>query len=513
MPKPAVAFRVDASVSIGAGHVMRCLTLADALRDKGFACYFFCRDLVGHMVSEIAGRGHNVTLLPTPIAERRDTWLGVDCQFDASQCASAISEIMPKWLVVDHYGLDQIWEEELQALGPKIMVIDDLSNRPHMADLLLDQTHARHVRDYFGLVPDTCEILCGAQYALLRPTFAELRKQTLSRRHRATAKTLLLSMGGYDANNATGRIVDFLSTRKDLPFKFVDVVLGSQAPWLDDVRRQIRTLPFHAALHVDTPAMPNLIAQADLCIGAAGTSAWERCALGLPSILVVLADNQVGVAEQLTLSGAALSAGRIDEGFEIRFQSALTNALQPGAKREMSKSAAEVTDGKGIIRLIDAMDALGLEVYPASISDAPDVWHWRFEGCTASFYRHAKIPTFEQHLDWFSSALADENRMLLIISGPDGPIGHVRFDLQPNNEATVGICLAPHARGRSLSSPVLQAALAYARRRGVLHVNAEVHQDNLSSLALFRRVDFIETSIVGAFVQFRLTLPARGEKT
>lgn len=509
MDKASVAIRVDASTRIGSGHVMRCLTLADALRDRNLSCHFLCRDLAGHMSGVIAERGFDVTLLSTPLTEKRDSWLGVDWQFDALQCAPVLEEIAPRWLVVDHYGLDVRWEK-LAGANIVIVAIDDLADRPHAAALLVDPTHGRRDIEYSSLVSGDCELLIGARHAILRNAFCSLREAAIQSRTSERRERLLITMGGYDADNATGRVLEFVTGWRDLPFSSVDVVLGGQAPWLQAVRSQIASLPVPSQLHVDTSDMPQLMLAADLCIGAAGTSAWERCVIGLPTVLVVLAENQSRVARSLAEAGAAILVGGLGTDFMDRLAAGLADALKPGRLRLMAQSASAVTDGNGTIRVVNSILASQLGARPATMDDAIDIWHWRFDGNAAQYYRQTRVPTLEQHMAWFEQALADPQRLMIVVDDEGQPIGHVRFDLSQDSEAEVSICLAPGARGKRLAYPVLRAALSLARRRGIRRVTAAVHRENLSSLALFRHCDFILMSETGMFKTFALELLPNG---
>jgi UDP-2,4-diacetamido-2,4,6-trideoxy-beta-L-altropyranose hydrolase len=484
---------------------MRCLTLADALRDRDLACHFLCRDFVGHMGKVIAERGYDVMLLPTPRTEKRDTWLGVDWQFDALQCAALLEEIEPRWLVVDHYGLDARWEE-LAGSNLIVVAIDDLADRPHAAALLIDSTYGRRNIAYHSLLSGNCEQLLGARHAILRNAFCCLREAAIQRRTSERRERLLITMGGYDADNATGLVLDFVSGWRDLPFSSVDVVLGGQAPWLHAVRSQMASLSIPGKLYVDTPDMPQLMLSADLCIGAAGTSALERCVVGLPTVLVVLAENQSEVARNLTEAGAAISVGELGTDFPDRLAAGLADALKPGRLRLMAQTAAAVTDGRGVFRVAASVLALQLCVRPATMDDAIDIWHWRFDGNAARYYRQTQVPTLEQHIAWFKHALADPRRLMIVVHEEGQPIGHIRFDLSQASEAKICICIASRARGRRLAAPVLRASLSFARRRGIRRVTAEVHREDISSLSLFRSCDFILMGEAGMFKTFALEL-------
>ena len=309
-----VVLRVDASIHMGAGHVMRCLTLADELKRQGAECTFICRLHPGNMINIIEKRGHQVATLPEAKGEfeasPKDTvhakWLGTDWHTDALETAQLIGDQYFDWMIVDHYALDIHWENYLRPKYKKLMVIDDLADRSHDCDLLLDQNLGRTVEDYATLIPESATALIGPTYALLRPEFAQMREKSLQRRKKSELKRLLVSMGGMDKDNATGRVLEALNSCSLSSDIQVTVVLGSKAPWLDQVKRQAATMQYQTSVLADVDHMAELMVDSDFAIGAAGSTSWERCCLGLPSVLVILAENQKNIGQALTKSGAAV---------------------------------------------------------------------------------------------------------------------------------------------------------------------------------------------------------------
>jgi UDP-2,4-diacetamido-2,4,6-trideoxy-beta-L-altropyranose hydrolase len=357
-----LAFRADASLDIGIGHVMRCLTLADALKQEGSECHFICRQHQGHLLETIRRRGHKAHALPA--ADERSSaptgqeqlpahaaWLGCEWRTDAAQTRKILADIEPDWLVVDHYALDTNWEGEARPFCRKLMVIDDLADRPHTCDLLLDQTLGRTPEDYRGLVGNTCTILAGSGYALLRPEFAAWRDRSLKRRSRPELHHILVSMGGVDPRNVTGEILEALAGSPQAHGCRVSVVIGSRAPWLVKVQEQARTMPFPTEVHVDLGDMARLMASADLAVGAAGTTSWERCCLGLPALVLVLAENQRSSAEALERAGAAvtLDAGR---GLISELRSALDQYGRYEKLLALARAASGIVDGNGANRVL-----------------------------------------------------------------------------------------------------------------------------------------------------------------
>jgi len=359
-----VAFRVDASLQIGTGHVMRCLTLADALRERGARCSFVCRLHQGHLMGLIAQRGHRALVLPElqegaqPIhnGAAHAHWLGTDWATDAQHTKQVLSVHLGNQpldlLVVDHYALDACWEEALRPQVMRIMVIDDLADRPHACDLLLDQNLGRSAQDYEGLLKGKFTTLVGPKYALLRPEFAVLRKQSLARRQsKPQLQRLLVTMGGVDKDNATGLVLSALQSCTLPADMRVTVVMGPHAPWLEQVQAQATQMPWFTEVLVGVDNMAQLMAESDLAIGAAGGTAWERCSLGVPSLVLVLAKNQLSGALALQKSGAAMAIETQQQITDFMGQIQTTESAKDVLDK-LSKTAAVVADGEGCQRVV-----------------------------------------------------------------------------------------------------------------------------------------------------------------
>lgn len=364
-----VAFRADASVQIGTGHVMRCLTLADELTRQGHECRFVCREHEGHLGELIRSKGYGLTLLLSRSDSDLDTtgsdsddyalWLGVPWQEDARQTLDALTTWKPDWLVADHYALDAEWELALIDVVGRILVIDDLANRPHECALLLDQNLGRLESDYDDLLPENCQRLIGPHYALLRPEFAKLRERSLKRRQHPKLKRILVFLGGVDRTNVTGQVLDALA-ESALPADIeLDIVMGAAAPYLEEVRLLATRLPFRAAVSVSVTDMAERMCLADLSIGAAGSTSWERCCVGLPAITVVLAENQRSIGEALATNGASflIDIARIADDL-----SRMVECLYVSVDncQLMIRKASVVCDGLGVKRVISGLEEITL---------------------------------------------------------------------------------------------------------------------------------------------------------
>lgn len=363
-----IVFRADASIEMGIGHVMRCLTLADALRERGAQCHFVCREHPGNLISQIVARGHQVCSLPLGQTETRLSeaenkllqpaharWLSCGWRRDARQTSSCVGSLDIDWLIVDHYALDERWEKQLRAHCRKIMVIDDLADRNHDCDLLLDQTFGRAEQDYHQRVPVNCKIFTGAKYALLRPEFSAFREYSLQRRAEPKLEHFFISMGGIDKDNVTDMVLRALC-ESPLPKDCrISVVLGGNAPWLKHVKAQATKLPWKVEVKSDVANMAQLMANSDLAIGAAGSTSWERCCLGLPSLMIILAENQQIIANGLEKCGAAINLGASPAPFlPAKIREALDGLSHDLSRlKKMSTLAFSLTEGRGAILIAE----------------------------------------------------------------------------------------------------------------------------------------------------------------
>jgi UDP-2,4-diacetamido-2,4,6-trideoxy-beta-L-altropyranose hydrolase len=335
VPAPRVLFIANAGSQVGGGHVMRSLTLARALVARGAACAFAASPDVDAILDAFAPeipREPATSLDPEALC---DTLTGVN--FEA--------------IVFDHYGLSRN-EHAALSRGRPTLVIDDLADRPLGADLVVDSGPGRQALDYHLLVDAETHLLLGPHYAPVRPEFANLRPATLAARRGRGVRRILVALGLTDAGGMTGRVVDRLRPR--LGAAQLDVVLGGGAPSLKSLRRVAAHDP-RLTLHVDTLDMARLTADADFGVGAAGSSLWERCVLGLPSVAVVVADNQRAAAAALAERHAAIvvDAGLVD--FETTLDRALVRLSADAELRaRLSDAAAEVCDGRGADRVAEA---------------------------------------------------------------------------------------------------------------------------------------------------------------
>jgi UDP-2,4-diacetamido-2,4,6-trideoxy-beta-L-altropyranose hydrolase len=357
-----VVFRTDASLVMGQGHVMRCLTLANALRAQGIRSTFVCRQHSGNMCDFIESSGFAVRRLPmgstfaaSGSTLPHDAWLGATWAEDAMQTSAviAIDSVLPTWLIVDHYALDTRWENALRPAAQRIMAIDDIADRAHTADLLLDQNfYPDMAQRYAQLLNLNCIQLLGPKYSLLRDEFIEFRQHPRPRD--GSVKRGMVFFGGSDTTNETGKALDAVAllNRPDIEF---DIVIGAANPHKDELTDQCAKLT-HVNLHCQVSNMAQLMHNADLALGAGGTATWERCVLGLPALVLSVADNQIAIAEGVDQLKAQRYLGAASTVSPRILADAMTQAIEdPRMLEEMSNKALALVDTHGTQRVAAAL--------------------------------------------------------------------------------------------------------------------------------------------------------------
>lgn len=353
-----IAFRADASLNIGTGHVMRCLTLADALREQSAECHFICREHEGHLMDHIKSCGYVVHALPKPyskIAFESDlahaSWLGANWSSDAQQTQRFIADLKLDWLILDHYALDCRWELALRSSCKRMMVVDDLADRQHDCDLLLDQNYGSSAQRYAGLVPAACTQLHGPEFALIKPIYVQRREQQRVRSGKIE-RVLIYFGGGADLINLTGMTLCAFQV-SELAGIELDIVIGSSYANKEELEAAAASR-VSTSIHLRLPDLSELMARADIAIGAGGATTWERCCLGLPSVVISIADNQRPACEAMVGDGLLQYIGHVgDVSSELIREQVFKLMSEPELLRELSTKSMKLVDGNGINRILD----------------------------------------------------------------------------------------------------------------------------------------------------------------
>ena len=347
MPSKRAWIRADSSMQIGGGHMMRCLALAGELRERGVQVIFLCADLPGNLSALASKAGCHVEVLANAGGAPTDAQRQ---ELDAAACAALVRPSADDWLVVDHYGLDHRWESLMRDRFHRILAIDDLADRPHDCDILLDQNRmGERIDDYAALTSSDCKLLTGPGYALLARQFRDCREQGVSRRGRL--REIMVFFGSSDEENHTLTALEGIALWGGAID--VTVVIGASNPNRKAVETCCRSMS-SVRLHVQTTEMAHLTAVADCAIGAAGSATWERCCLGLPGLLAVCAKNQEIVAQTAAEQGVALNMGPArglaPESIASRLADLSTESLKC-----MEARARALVDGRGAVRLAEEL--------------------------------------------------------------------------------------------------------------------------------------------------------------
>lgn len=483
----SIALRVDAGPQIGTGHFMRCLALARALQLRGARLRFVARDLPARLRELLDQAGCDLAALPpgvanaTPAGPPHAHWLPCSQHDDAQATIAALAGQHWDWLVVDHYALDATWERALRPHAQRILVIDDLADRAHDADLLLDQNlYADMQSRYAG-----GELLLGPGYALLRDEFRTARQRVRARN--GTVRRMLVSFGGVDADNHTARAIAALAAlgRQDLQ---VDVVIGAQHPAAGAIAADCERLGY--ACHVQAGNMAELMAAADLGLGAGGIAVWERCCLGLPTLTLVTAANQAAQVAHAASLGLLIAPRGCDsvEGLTRHLSALLDN---PALLQHVAARSSAAVDGQGLQRVAARLQAGAIRMRRATAADAEHLLAWRNHPRVRQASRDATEITPAGHAAWLAAVLADADRMLLVGECGGAAVGVVRFDLN-GDAAEVSIYLVPDGGFAGWGRALLACAESWlaTERAGVRQIRAQVLGGNAASHRLFAEAGY-----------------------
>jgi len=469
--------RADADSQIGFGHVLRCMAVADELARTGTRVTFVCAHLTPWVARELNRRGFAVKMLDVPEGDQMR---------DAVASCTAIAASGADALLLDHYGLTGPWTEHVKAETALFLAaFDDLAQDARAADLLIDTSPGRTVSEYTKLIPKGALCLVGPRYAALRPEFAVAPGPE----GWSGPLRIAISMGGVDPTGASLTCLEALDGRSDIS---LSVILSSDAKMLAQTKARVAKMTTPTRLLLDRTDMAIVLSGTDFVIGAGGTSALERCALGLPSVLAVLAENQTQNAQQLAKAGAAALLPELSKDAIL---SVLEPLLQDPAQRaQMGAKAKALCDGRGATRIAGALlsRAKDVTLRPAQPKDKTMIHGWQTASGARQFARNPVPPSPAEHSAWFDARLARAPRDPFYIVEADGaPAGFVRLDPADGTRQEVSILIAGDAQGRSLAKTALGLIrLAHPMR----NISAEVHPDNSASQKLFagagyRRID------------------------
>ncbi|MBU3540800.1 UDP-2,4-diacetamido-2,4,6-trideoxy-beta-L-altropyranose hydrolase [Polynucleobacter sp. UB-Tiil-W10] len=492
-----VAFRLDASKQIGTGHFVRCLTVANWLKRRGAHTRFICYPLPQSLIDQLDRQGHEyypISELAEVVSKSKGQanthghWIPTSLDTDAQITIQALAGSDWDTLVVDHYALDIEWESVLRPYAKKIFVIDDLADRNHDCDFLLDQNFYLNYEDrYQSKVPQHCRLLLGPKYCLLRDEFIETHQVRNSSPN--IVNEILVFMGGVDFENYTMKVLNSLLLC-NLNNCSVNVVIGDSHPDLIGIQKICKKQGFNC--FVQTQKMANLIVSADLAIGAGGTAVWERCYLGLPTITLEVAKNQKRLIKDAAAQGLIYGPEINQEDFEGSLANHIAALMEnPSLRQLIASSGQYAIDGFGVSRVMDELYPQ-IELRKATINDLDILYHWRNHPSIRSASANSEIISLEQHSEWFKKVITAPDRHILIAQKNDGNLlGMIRFD-EHGTEVEISIYIAPDLASQGVGSKILRAGerWVFENRKGITGFRAKVLGGNKASHHLFQKLGY-----------------------
>jgi UDP-2,4-diacetamido-2,4,6-trideoxy-beta-L-altropyranose hydrolase len=356
--------RADSSQNIGLGHVLRCLAFAEWAVKDNLKAILLTKSSNSFINERILRLGGEVIILPSgsgvfTSSYAHSHWLDTSEEDDGKFCIDEIKKIIkkynyikPKFIIVDHYALGAPWEKTLSQVSP-ILVVDDLSDRQHDCRWLVDQTYGKSVKDYYNLVPCETKLFIGPKYALIRKEFTDA-KNTFRRTFPKSKSKVLITLGGIDKRNDTSKILTFLDAYKQVQKKeiVITVVTSNSNPNLNDLKSTIHQMT-DVTLLIDVNNMAELMATHDVCIGAAGSTSWERCVMSLPTISIVLAENQKTIAKNLADAEVVLDLGLMADITQDKFMETFYLLIHDmNLYNSLSIKSKSLCDGLGCNRIM-----------------------------------------------------------------------------------------------------------------------------------------------------------------
>jgi len=500
-----IFIRTDASTQIGTGHVMRCMALAKALRDKGAEICFLCQGLNGNLNGFIKNQGYPIYELPKhqPTGDSKldksipahASWLEDPWEQDMVQSRDAIKKVIPiaDWLIVDHYALDHQWETGMRSVAHKIMAVDDIADRVHDCDLLLDQNYFQEPdKRYKGLLPEKCKTLLGPKYALLRPEFREVINFTNMRGN--GVGRVLVYFGGNDPENITGMALEALCS-PELSHLLVEIVTGPNNKHLEKLSKQVQNRS-GARLHIQPEYFTELLLRSDLGVGAGGTTTWERLCLGLPSIVITVAKNQEPFAADLDKDGYITWLGRKEDITVTDIKNVVLSKISELKARNFLPAFPNPVDGLGAMRVAEQLipsSEESLSLRKATMDDMALFFFWANDPLVRENAFQQKPIAWDDHVQWFTDKIVYGQTDIRVLQTKEGlPVGQIRFDIH-SDTADIDYSLDPMVRGRGWSKKLLELGLSDIKdKTGNIAPMGKVKTENIPSRRTFQRLGFTE---------------------
>ena len=478
--------RADASTEMGTGHVMRCLALGQAWRDAGGKVTFVTCCNSDRLIRRLEAEEFEIHPLTRPYPDASD-W---------EHTKSVLEFHTDSWVVLDGYHFDDDYQRLVKEYGNRLLAIDDMAHLKHYyADIVLNQNlHADQA--HYCCEPYTT-LLLGTRYVLLRREF--LSWKAWRREVPKVGKRVLVTIGGSDPRNCTLKVIGDIQNL-DVPGLETTIAIGAGNPHLSMVEAAVRESRTPMRVVRDADNMPELMVWADVAISAAGTTIWELLFLGTPTLILVSAENQRPIAEQLDIRKLGRTLEMKANGSVKGLAGALASFLEDFASRShISESARHLVDGEGAARVIaflNRKESPGLGLRQASLADCRMVWKWANDPVVREASFSTKSIAWDEHTQWFEAKLLDPHcHFYIVLDSTGAALGNVRFDVL-QGEAEVSVLMDAHFRGQGLGGQAIRlASMKVFREAPITRIQAHIRESNLASVRAFSKAGYRETAV------------------
>lgn len=523
-------FRADATAVIGTGHIMRCIALAQAWQDRGGNVTFLSHCKSDSLQQRIQDEGFEFIPIEKPHPDPSDLTQTLNVQ--KRYAPISMPYALRPWITIDGYHFTPDYQKTIRDAGIRLLVIDDMNHLPrYHADILLNQNiHAKKLN--YSCDKDTVQLL-GCEYALLRREFLKYKDQKHDIPDKA--KNILVTMGGADSNNVTLKVINAFKLLDDPDLK-VKFLVGPNNPHIDTLENALHNSTCallnrdplwgvqsdcSMCLVLNATNMPEIMAWADMAVSAGGSTCWEMAFMGLPSLVITLADNQIGVAEGLAKNGASIDLGWHGSISVKQCCQALKEIVRDKNKRScLSERGQKLINGKGKQQIIRAIRSGQIKLRRAQEADCALLWKWANDPEVRQSAFNSKSIAWKDHQTWFSKKLNDLDCIIYIaLNRYDFPIGQIRFDIK-DSIAEIDCSIDKEFRGMGLGRVLLKRGieLCCAEKGNPITIRGCVKTENELSNRAFQSAGFLkagektlnENDVTNTHIIYQLRLfPAR----
>jgi len=474
--------RSDASTQIGSGHLMRCLALAQAWKDAGGKVTVITSCQGEGLLQRLRDEQFDIKLLSSAYPDKAD-W---------NFTRDILAGHPGAWVVLDGYHFDEVYQRQIKEAGHRLLVIDDMAHLKHYyADIVLNQNlHAEQLN--YACEPFT-RLLLGARHVLLRREF--LAWQEWHRAIPEVARRVLVTLGGGDPENNTLKVIKALE-EADVHDLEAKVLIGASNPHAGALEQAAKQSRIPIRLMRDAKNMPELMAWADVAISGGGTTVWELLFMGIPSLFLIVADNQRYTTECIENQGFGKNLGTAQNISTESLTEAITSFMKDSNLRAtISRKARQMVDGQGAQRVISSMKRLRtgeLKLRPATFEDCRLLWEWANEPAVRAASFSTEVIPWEEHVSWLRRKVSEPgcHHYIIVLSGNDFPIGQVRFD-SIGNEAEIHVSVAADLHGHGYGSQaILMASKHLFKETVITRIYANIKPDNGNSVCAFTKAGF-----------------------